>query len=399
MSSDQLALQTPSGAGPGPSWPPLPPTSQQPLSSWLGRGTSSVVVVALVAVLVTGCSSGDRGEGGSGTASNGLEDLSAAQVLQDTAAALEAAESVHVSGTGAAGATPAEIDLRIQDGAGHGTITLEDARVEITRVDDVTYVKGDEDALGALGVQPDVHRLAANRWLKLGPQESSGLEGFSLDSFARQLTTNESPLEAEVEQTELDGDPVVVISRKDGSRLYVANTGPAYPLRAESQEADPGRIDFSDYGADVQITAPPIFVELGELVWLDALTRLHTRIDEPFMASEINLTKAMMVALGSALGECSRELARIGSPTERLQPVHALVTQACAQYDEGAQCFATAADVSDDSGAVVVGTPEEQTQSKATACGFAAQGDAGNLLTQAEARGKEITSAPVGERP
>jgi hypothetical protein len=396
VSSDQLALQTPSGAGPDPSWPPLPLTSQPPPSSWLGRGTSGVAVLALAAVLVTGCSSsGDGGDGGGGTAGNGLEDQSPAQVVEDAAAALEAAESVHVSGRGGAGGTPAEVDLRIQDGSGHGTITLEDARVEITRVDDVTYVKGDEDALVALGVQPDVPGLAANRWLQLGPRESSGLEGFSLDSFARQLRTNESPLEAEVEQTELDGDPVVVVSRKDGSRLYVANTGPAYPLRAESQGADPGRLDFSDYGADVKITAPPVFVELGELVWLDAITRLHTKIDEPFMASEINLTRAMMVALGSALGECSRELARIGSSTERLQPVHALVTQACAQYDEGAQCFDTAADVSDESGAVVVGTPEEQTQTGAIDCGFAAQGDGGNLLTQAEARGKEITSAPA----
>ncbi|HEU4489923.1 MAG TPA: hypothetical protein VFR74_03545, partial [Jiangellales bacterium] len=91
-------------------------------------------------------------------------------------------------------------------------------------------------------------------------------------------------------------------------------------------------------------------------------------IDEPFMASEINLTRAMMVALGSALGECSRELARIGSPTERLQPVHAIVAQACAQYDEGAQCFDTAAGASDESGAVVVGTPEERTQADGLDC-------------------------------
>jgi hypothetical protein len=76
-------------------------------------------------------------------------------------------------------------------------------------------------------------------------------------------------------------------------------------------------------------------------------------------------------------------------------PAHALVTLACAQYDEGAQCFDTAADVSDESGAVEMGTPEEQTQSKAIDCGFAAQGDAGNLLTQAEAKGEQITSAPA----
>jgi hypothetical protein len=362
-------------------------------SSGLGRGVAGVAVVAvLVAVSVTGCS-GDRD--GGGATSNGLEDETAAQVLQDAAAALQAAEGVHVSGTGIADGTPAQVDLRFQDGSSDGTVTLGEAQVEIRSVGEETYIKGDEAALGKLGVQPEMHDLAANRWLRLTPQESSGLAGFSLDSFARQLTTSESPLETEVEQAELDDVPVVVVSRQDGSRLYVANAGTAYPLRAESEGADPGRIDFTDYGSDFQISAPSAYVELGELVWLDAITRLHAKIDEPFMASEINMTRATMVALGSALGECSRELARIGSPTERLQPVHALVVQACAQYDDGAHCFDTAAGASDESGAVVVGTPEEATQSSAIDCGFAAQGDAGNLLTQAEARGEEITSAPA----
>jgi hypothetical protein len=107
-----------------------------------------------------------------------------------------------------------------------------------------------------------------------------------------------------------------------------------------------------------------------------------------------------MVSLGSALGQCSPELARIGSPTERLQPVYALVAEACARYDEGAKCFDTAASVSDRSGAVVAGTPEEQTHASALDCGFAAQGDGGNLLTKAEASGNEIIDAsPVNEPP
>jgi hypothetical protein len=379
VNDDHVDTETSSSAGPDP---------RPPRSSGLGRGPSGVAVVAvLVALSVTGCSGG--------TPSNGLEDETAAQVLQDAAAVLEAAEGVHVSGTGIADGTPAQVDLRFQDGSSDGTVTLGEAQVEITRVGEETYVKGDEAALGTLGVQPEMRGLAANRWLRLAPQESSGLAGFSLDSFARQLTSSESPLETEVEQTELDGVPVVVISRQDGARLYVANAGPAYPLRAESEEADPGRIDFTDYGADFQISAPPTYVELGELVWLDAITRLHAKIDEPFIA-EITMTKATMAALGSALGECSPELARIGSPTERLQPVNALVAQACAQYDEGAQCFDTAADASDESGAVEVGTPEERTQADGLDCGLAAQGNAGNLMTQAKARGKEITTAPVG---
>jgi hypothetical protein len=355
--------------------------------NWEAR--SIAVVAALIALPLTGC--------GGGTPSNGLEDKSAAQVQEEAAAALRAAKSVHVIGTSVTDGASAQVDLRIiQDGSSSGTITLDGAQFEITRVGEVTYVKADEGARERLGIPPEMQRLGTGRWLKLSPQEASGLEGFSLDSFAQQLTTSESPLETEVEQTELDGTQVVVISTQDGSKLYIANADPAYPLRGEWTG---GRIDFSEYDVDFQISAPQNFVELGELAWLDAITNLHAIIDEPFLASEINLTREALVSLGSTLGQCSPELARIGSATERLQPVYALVAEACARYDEGAKCFDTAARVSDRSGAVVAGTPEEQTHASALDCGFAAQGDGGNLLTKAEASGNEIINASAANEP
>jgi hypothetical protein len=354
----------------------------------MNRDARSVAVLAaLVALPLAGC--------GGGTPTNGLEDKSAAQIQQDAVAAIMDANSVHVTGTGTTDGAPAQVDLRIQDGSSRGTITLDGAHFEITRVGEVTYVKANAEALESLGIPPEMQRLGADRWLKLDPQEASGLEGFSLDSFAQQLTMNESPLETEVKQIELDGRRVVVISTQDGSMLYIANTGPAYPIRGELTGAGAGRIDFSDYNVDFQISAPPNSVELRELAWLEAITNLHAKIDEPFLASDITLTRAAMVSLGSALGECSPELARIGSPTKRLQPAYALVAEACAQYDEGAKCFETAARVSDQSGAVVLGTPEEQTQTTALDCGFAAQGDGGNLLTEAEAMGDQIINTPA----
>ena len=354
--------------------------------NWEAR--SIAVVAALIALPLTGC--------GSGTPSNGLEDKSAAQVQEEAAAAIRAAKSVHVIGTSVTDGASAQVDLRIiQDGSSSGTMTLEGAQFEITRVGEVTYVKADEEALASLGIPPEMPRLGADRWLKLSPQEASALEEFSLDSFAQALTTSESPLETEVEQTELDGTRVVVISTQHGSKLYIANADPAYPLRGEWTG---GRIDLREYDVDFQISAPENFVELGELAWLDAITNLRAKIDEPFVA-EMTITQEAMVSLGSVLGECSPELARIGSPTERLQPVYALVAEACALYDEGAKCFDTAASVSDRSGAVEVGTPEEKTQTSALDCGFAAQGNGGNLLAEAEASGNEIINASATNEP
>jgi len=128
---------------------------------------------------------------------------------------------------------------------------------------------------------------------------------------------------------------------------------------------------------------------LTEGAWLKAVTNLHTQLDKPFTGS-INMTRAKMIELENTMRACSRELARIGSPSNRLQPVYVIVKKACRSYDKGAQCFATAARFSDASGGVVVGTPEERTQKQAMDCGFAAHGDGGNLLADAEVKGEEI---------
>ena len=55
-----------------------------------------------------------------------------------------------------------------------------------------------------------------------------------------------------------------VISEKDGSKLYVANTGPACPLRAENKGKDAGRFDFTEYGTDFHITPPGNAVDLDQ---------------------------------------------------------------------------------------------------------------------------------------
>src|ERR687898_3102134 len=161
------------------------------------RDAHIVAVAALVTLVLTGC--------GGGTSTNGLEDKSPARIQEEAAAAITGAKGVHVMGTSITDGTPAQVDLRIQNGSSSGTITLKGAQFEITRVGEVIYVKADEAALESLGVPPEMHRLGADRWLKLAPQEASGLEGLSLDSFAQQVTMNENPLETEIEQTELDG--------------------------------------------------------------------------------------------------------------------------------------------------------------------------------------------------
>jgi hypothetical protein len=98
-----------------------------------------------------------------------------------------------------------------------------------------------------------------------------------------------------------------------------------------------------------------------------------------------------MLMLANSLRSCSRELARGGSPNDRLEPVYVLVKKACKQYDKGATCFTTAARI----GIPFAGSPEDRRRDKALDCGFAVQGKGTVLLADAENKGAVI-KAEVG---
>ena len=123
-----------------------------------------------------------------------------------------------------------------------------------------------------------------------------------------------------------------------------------------------------------------------ELVWLEAIRRLHTKIDKVLTNSPSNLTSATMGAIANDLRGCSRELARLGPPTARLQPVYKLAKSGCAQYDKAAKCMATAASI----GAPLAGTAEERRFNQSLDCAFKTPGKGSLLLANAEMKGFEI---------
>jgi len=135
-------------------------------------------------------------------------------------------------------------------------------------------------------------------------------------------------------------------------------------------------------------TVPPLTAK--ELAWLKSIPKVRTKIDKT-METTSNLTISAMRNLATSLRSCSRELARGGAPSDRLQPVYALVKTACKEYDKGAVCFTTAASI----GIPIGGSAEDRKQTKAIQCGFDASGKGGIPLLDAENKGDEI-KAEVG---
>jgi hypothetical protein len=220
------------------------------------------VVGALAALALAGCggaskTSQTKPPTTNRPATNGLEHQSAAQVLHAAIAALKSAKSVRMTGTGVGDqGKPMQVDLRFQGRSGSATMEQQGAKLMVITVGDDTWMKGDQGAWKQMGAPAEALRRLAGRWVKTTPRHA-GLAGFSLNSFTAAPAMTDRLLVPGVGQTMLDGKQVVVISEHDGAKLYVANTGPAYLLRAEKNKGkDAGRFDFTEYGADFHITAP-----------------------------------------------------------------------------------------------------------------------------------------------
>ena len=221
--------------------------------------TAAATVAVLVPVTIGACGSASAPAGGGASApTNGLEHKSPADVLQQAAAALKGATSVHVVG----GSGDGRIDARIQPGAATGTLSKDGHKVRVTIIGSDGYFYADRAGIQMMGIPREVQGQVAGRWLKM-KFSGSAFTGFTLAGLAAQLTSYTGPLEPKVSQATLNGKQVVVVSWRDGGRLYVANTGPAYPLRGDFKGAQAGRVDFTDYGAHVQITAPANVINIG----------------------------------------------------------------------------------------------------------------------------------------
>ncbi len=126
-----------------------------------------------------------------------------------------------------------------------------------------------------------------------------------------------------------------------------------------------------------------------ELVWLEGISRLRGTMDKIFLDLPSDLTEGSLRSLAQQLDGCTRELARLGPATERLQPVYELAKRGCAEYDKSAKCFDTAPNIV----IPIAGTDAEREFTQAINCGLAAPRHGGVLFIGAEVKGFEIKDA------
>jgi hypothetical protein len=80
--------------------------------------------------------------------------------------------------------------------------------------------------------------------------------------LADQIAKSVNSLQPGTTRGDVNGQPAIIVTQKDGSQLYVANIGDPVPLRIVNKGTTPGTLNFTDYGKTQQITAPPGAVPL-----------------------------------------------------------------------------------------------------------------------------------------
>jgi hypothetical protein len=128
-----------------------------------------------------------------------------------------------------------------------------------------------------------------------------------------------------------------------------------------------------------------------ELAWLNGVSAVRTKVENSFQAKGSGpVTRAIMLESSNQLAAWSRQLRRLGAPTDRLQPAHTLVRKVIQTYDKGAKCYARAAGAVSASGALVAGTLEERIARESLDCADAALGNGTNMLYKVDAKATEL---------
>jgi hypothetical protein len=243
------------GYQPTPAPPGQPPARPKGSRKPLIIGATAVVVIAAIVAIVLVATGGKKG----GAALNGVQNENGTDALAASREALRAAQSVQITGTVFDAGAPIRLDLTLASGNNsQGTLTINNADVQLIKIGSDVFVKGDMDFLKKYaGNNTAVLNQLNGKWLKTATTTDFDL--FTLDGFASLLKggTGTSAVVPKVTQSTLDGQKVVVVSQKDGSALDIANTGPALPLKLDSKGDNGGTVTFSSYNKANAIIAPP----------------------------------------------------------------------------------------------------------------------------------------------
>ncbi len=216
--------------------------------------------LALLAAAITGCGSSSEG--------NGIARKTPTEILAGAKVLADSANSVHVSGSILSGRAPITLDMYLlASKGGRGQVSENGLSFELIQIHGNVFLKGSpafyRHVAGATAAQ-----LLQGRWLK-APASAGNLASLASLTDLRQLMdatlTAHGPLVKGAVAT-VDGRKALAITdTSQGGTLYVATTGPPYPVAVAKGGAGSGKIVFDHWNGPVSVTAPANAIDITQL--------------------------------------------------------------------------------------------------------------------------------------
>ncbi len=208
-------------------------------------------------------SSGVSTPAGSPSPSAGLESASADEVLAAARAALLRASSVHAKGDLVSGGTPYTIDMRMVRGAGAvGTMAVQGKGLALVRIGDTAYVRPDAAFLRSATNSASSVRLLSGTYFKVTARKSALFAPFvaltdAEQAFGSTLAPAGQVSKGAVTQLHKVRALDLLVDGGKSGHVFVALSGPPYPLRIVYGSTSAQHVDLDRFGARVKLAAPP----------------------------------------------------------------------------------------------------------------------------------------------
>ncbi len=221
--------------------------------------------ISILAVCVAAFAAGIAGCGGS--SDNGVAAKSPDGVVTAASDAVSGVKSVHVAGSLVSGGSPITLDLTLVAGqGGGGQMAQNGLSFKLIDVGQVVYINGSDEFWRHIGGSSAV-QLFHGKWLKApaNGQFASIASLTNVQTLFNKLLSNHGTLAKGPTSTVAGQKTVAVVDTTKGGTLYVATTGPPYPVQVTQKGSQGGRIVFDRYNQSASLTAPANAIDISKL--------------------------------------------------------------------------------------------------------------------------------------
>jgi hypothetical protein len=195
--------------------------------------------------------------------------MPALQILGAVLQAVNGATTVHVVGSATDHGAKVTLDLRVfASQVGEGRVTSAGSGFQVVRIGNKLYLKGDHAFLKKYGGSAGAS-LLTGKWLYVSTKnkDTAGIASLTdLVPLVDGILKGHGKL-AKGTLTRVFGQPAVtLVDTSDGSALYVATTGPPYPIALKHGTGKRGEmIRFEGWGRAVTVVPPKSSIDLAKL--------------------------------------------------------------------------------------------------------------------------------------